>query len=122
MPLPPPLYDDDEPAFRQDAHMLGDGRLAHAEIFRHGIQGKRLPCQHPEHGPPRRIGNGLKDISSRFHAIENYTKPFGLVKVWLTIRFTNFYLYTVPPFMTKETLSSALMSFSGSAATAMISA
>jgi len=53
--------------------MLGDGRLAHAEIFRHGIQGKRLPCQHPEHGPPRRIGNGLKDISSRFHAIENYS-------------------------------------------------
>ncbi len=57
MPFPAVLADRDQSAFCQDAHVLGDRRLAHVKVLRYGIQSKGLACQQPDDGPSGGIGN-----------------------------------------------------------------
>jgi hypothetical protein len=67
MPLPA-LFDDlDQPAFRKDTHVFGDRGLTDPKVLSYGIQRQRLPRQQTDDRPPRRIGNGLENISPCFH-------------------------------------------------------
>ena len=52
------LFDDHhQPAFRKDAHVLGDGGLADPEVLCYGIQRECLPRQQPMIA--RRVGSAM---------------------------------------------------------------
>ena len=97
MPLPTLFYDDDQAAFRQDAHMLGNGGLTDLKIFCYGVQGQCLTGQQSDDCPSCRIGNGLENISACFHKY---------ITEWLSKTIQNhsvyqncfFATYTIRPF------------------------
>lgn len=70
------LFGSDELTFRQDAQVFGNGLTAYVKVLGHRSRSDASQCDQSDQCATRRIGYGLKNVSSH-HVVALNVKPIS---------------------------------------------